>query len=58
MEDIDAAIEQTIEALKVAGLYAYELGGGIINVHSEQVTTDGSDDSSSYLFTVTVTVTP
>lgn len=56
MENQDAAIEQTIKAIEDAGMFVFDLGGGILNVHNEPIRREGDD--ATYLYTLTVSVTP
>lgn len=59
MEDLAAAIEQTITALEKDGLHVYDIGGGVLNVHNEPVSSsDDSGGDASYLYTLTATITP
>jgi actin-like ATPase involved in cell morphogenesis len=58
MEDLAAAIEQTITALEKDGLHVYDIGGGVLNVHHEPVSSDDSGGDASYLYTLTATITP
>lgn len=47
-------------ALRSSGLHPYILSDDaplIVNVHSAEVTFDGSNDDESYLYTLTVTIT-
>jgi hypothetical protein len=58
MSDQEAAVREATEALEAKGLHVYPLSDTVLNVHSGPVSGDGSGDEATYLFTITVTVTP